>query len=199
MPKPKVTFQILREIAETASGMRGDDLYFVIRDGDPVICPSRTPVQEDDDTVVIHCDPTLKDPPSTVQFASIGVEKGKCVNLMSVKVPVEGFHPGGTFEADAVFWSVSAVEKFLVPYYASVYGDRGPEMAKKVLDVLLPERAEGGEGREEDEAPFAVAHLPSSEFVGEPEADPIFVPRLAALHPSGHVRRVRLAPRAQGR
>ncbi|WP_331875441.1 hypothetical protein [Longimicrobium sp.] len=199
MPKPKVTFQILREIAETASGMRGDDLYFVIRDGDPVICPSRTPVQEDDDTVVIHCDPTPKDPTSTVRFASIGVEEDKCVNLMSVTVPEEGFHPGGTFAADAVFWSVSAVEKFLVPYYASVYGDRGPEMAKAVLGVLLPESAEGGEGRIEGETPFAVAHLPSSEFVGEPEADPIFVSRLAALYPGGHVRRVRHSHRAQGR
>lgn len=199
MPKPKVTFQILREIAETASGMRGDDLYFVIRDGDPVICPSKTPVQEDDDTVVIHCDPTLTDPPSTVQFASIGVEKGKSVNLMSIEVPVEGIHPAGTYAADAVFWSVSAVEKFLVPYYASVYGDKGPEMAKAVLDVLLPVRAEGGEARVEDETAFAVAHLPSSEYVGEPEAGTSVVPRLAALYPGGHVRRVAHSPRSQGR
>jgi hypothetical protein len=199
MPKPKVTFQILREIAETASGMRGDDLYFVIRDGDPVIRPSKTPVQEDDDTVVIHCDPTPKDPPSTVRFASIGVQKGKMVNLMSVTVPTEGFHPGGTYAADAVFWSVSAVEKFLVPYYASAYGDKGPEMAKAVLDLLLPESAGNGKARVEGEAPFAVAHLPSSEFVGEPEADPVFLPRLVALHRGGRVSRVRHARRAHGR
>jgi hypothetical protein len=44
-----------------------------------------------------------------------------------------------------------------------------------------------------------VAHLPSSEFVGEPEAEPLIVPKLATLHPGGHARRVHLARRAQGR
>lgn len=202
MPKPNVTFQILRDIAESASGLRDHDLYFVVT-GEPARYTfTRKKVEEGPDNVVIFCK-AVHDPPSRVRKASIG-DGTRTIDLMKVKVLPDPRFPQSeakeeTLRADAVFWSVSAVEKFLVPYYASVYGDKGPKMAKAVLDVLLPptETAEGGEAMVEDETPFAVAHLPSSEFVGEPEADPVFVHRLAALYPSGHVRRVRLAP--QGR
>jgi hypothetical protein len=196
MPKPNLTFVTLREIAESASGMRDQDLWFVVT-GDPVRYTwSTKPVHAGDDTEVIYVAAVKKDPVSLVDCAMVGVPGHKPVDLLGITIGPIAPHPGGTYAADAVFWSVSAVEKFLVPYYASVYGDQGPDMAQAVLDVLLRgvERA----GDEEDEAPFAVAHLPSSEYVGEPEADPSFVPRLAALHPGGHVRRVRLA-RAQGR
>lgn len=201
MPKPDVTFETLRLIAESASGMRNQPTWFVIKETPEGAGYSfqHTPVKERKDTVVIYCAP-VADRASVVDHASIGV-KNKTVNLMNVSVQATFPHEeAGTFEADAVFWSVSAVEKFLVPYYASVYGDQGPEMAKAVMDVLLlgVESADGV-GRMETEAPFALAHLPSSEFVGEPEADLRFVPRLAALHTSGHVRRVPVATRAQGR
>lgn len=199
MPKPNLTFETLREIAESASGMRDQDLCFVVT-GDPATYTWSTRcVHAGEDTEVIHVAAVAQDPVSTVDCATIGVPGGEPVDLLGITIEPIAPHPGGTYAADAVFWSVSAVEKFLVPYYASVYGDKGPQMAQAVLDVLLPESAEGGEGRVEGETPFAVAHLPSSEYVGEPEAEPLFVARLAALHPGGHARRVRLASRAQGR
>ena len=201
MPKPHVTFETLRLVAESASGMRNQPTWFIIKETPEGAGYSwqHTFVKECEDTVVIYCAP-VADFVSAVDHATIGVGK-ETVNLM--KITVEAAFPheeAGTFEADAVFWSVSAVEKFLVPYYASVYGDKGPEMAKAVLDVLLRGR-ERALDEVETEEPFAVAHLPSSEYVGEPEAETLtlFVPRLATLHRGGHVRRVPLAPRAQGR
>jgi hypothetical protein len=203
MPKPDVTFETLRLIAESASGMRNQPTWFVIKETPEGAGYSwqHTFVEEREDTRVIYCAP-VADFVSAVDHATIGVGKDT-VNLMKVTVPAVFPHEeAGTFEADAVFWSVSAVEKFLVPYYASVYGNKGPAVARAVMDVLLLGGGSAADGTE-IEAPFAVAHLPSSEYVGEPEAGTSFVPRLATLHPGGHVRRVPLAPvlapRAQGR
>ncbi|HZG41872.1 MAG TPA: hypothetical protein VEY93_02840 [Longimicrobium sp.] len=199
MPKPHVTFETLRLIAESASGMRNRPTWFIIKETPEGAGYSweHTSVEESEDTVVIYCAP-VADFVSAVDHATIGVET-ETVNLM--KITVEATFPheeAGTFEADAVFWSVSAVEKFLVPYYASVYGDKGPAMAKAVMDVLLLGRERAADDPD-TEAPFAVAHLPSSEYVGEPEGETSFVPRLATLHRGGHVRRVPVARRAQGR
>lgn len=200
MPKPNLTFETLRLIAESASGMRNQNLWFVVT-GDPATYTwSPTCVHAGADTEVIHV-AAVPDPAPTVDYAQIGVPGGEPVDLLGITIDAIAPHPGGTYAADAVFWSVSAVEKFLVPYYASVYGDKGPQMAQAVLDVLLPESAEGGEASLEDDTAFAVAHLPSSEYVGEPEAEAVslFVSRLVTLHRGGHARRVPLAPRAQGR
>jgi len=68
---------------------------------------------------------------------------------------------------DAVFWSEAAVEKFVFPYYAS----KSLWMAPVVLDALakawygfVP-----GDGSSAnvapDEIPFAIAHLPGSDYV----------------------------------
>lgn len=202
MPKPIITFETLRLIAESASGMRDQDLWFVVTGSPATYSWSTRCVHAGDDTEVIHVAATAQDPVSTVDCARIGVP-GREVDLLGITIEPIAPHPGGTYAADAVFWSVSAVEKFLVPYYASVYGDQGPQMAQAVLDVLLPGGESVGDadavGEEEDDKPFAVAHLPSSEYVGEPESATLaFLPRVVTLHPSGHVRRVPLAPRAQG-
>lgn len=200
MPKPNITFVTLRQIAESASGMRDQNLWFVVT-GDPATYTFSTmPVHAADDTEVIFV-AAVKDPVSTVDCAQIGIAGGEPVDLLGITVKPIGAHPGGTYAADAVFWSVSAVEKFLVPYYASVYGDQGPKMAQAVLNVLLPPTgtAEGGEAMVEDDTPFALAHLPSSEYVGEPDTEISFVSRVVSLHPGGHVKRVPLAHRAHRR
>jgi hypothetical protein len=187
MSKPNVTFETLRLIAETASGLRDLDTWFVIRE-----TPEGTrysfkhkPVKEHEDTVVIHC-AAVMDRVSPANQATIGVKGVVDVNLMSVMIPATA--PGtfsqlesGSFEADAVFWSVSAVEKFMVPYYASVYGDQGPAYAKAVMDaMLLPDRDPNRFADEETEEPaFALVHLPSSEYV------PAFAPHVAALRTNG--------------
>lgn len=175
MPKPIVTFETLREIAESASGMRNHDLWFVIS-GDPVVTYTwfRSKQVETDDTVVIHS-AAVNDPRPKVNFAEIGTAAGARVDLMCIKVGPVAPHPGGKFAADAVFWSVSAVEKFLVPYYASVYGDQGPAYAQKVMDAMLHR-----DTTETEEQTYAIAHLPSSEYVTEH-----YVPGAVALRPSG--------------
>jgi hypothetical protein len=73
---------------------------------------------------------------------------------------------------DAVFWSESAVEKFVFPYYAS----KSLWEAAAVLEKLsmywygrIPPDTDVGEGlpltvRFPDEAPFAIAHTPDSDY-----------------------------------
>jgi hypothetical protein len=186
MPKPDVTFETLRLIAESASGMRDQPTWFVIE---------KTPegtgyswqheaVKESKDTVVIHCAP-VADPVSPVDHATIGV-RNDTVNLMQIKVRANVPHEeAGTFEADAVFWSLAAVEKFLVPYYASVYGDKGAVYAQAVMDLMripdthLEADGDGGDGGDTDAQAFALVHLPSSEYV------PACVPHVAALRAGG--------------
>jgi hypothetical protein len=67
---------------------------------------------------------------------------------------------------DAVFWSEAAVEKFVLPYYAS----KSLWMAGHVLDVLSAKwygRVPGQPAILDTmpEIPFALAHLPSSDYV----------------------------------
>lgn len=182
MPAPNLTFELLRQIAETASGLRNESLYFVVR-GDPATFTwQKTPPDLVEDIVVIPIK-AVQDPPPIVRVAEIGAELGRTVDLMNITVRPRPPYPGGTYAADAVFWSVSALEKFVVPYYASVYGDAGPEHARAVLDVLMRPNPHDTDG----EPAFAVAHLPSSEYVPV-EYGPAVVPDAVALTSrGGHV------------
>jgi hypothetical protein len=56
---------------------------------------------------------------------------------------------------DALFWSESAVEKFAVPYYASLAGS---EAAGEVTDLILAYR---------DSDVYGLVHLPKSDYVPE--------------------------------
>jgi hypothetical protein len=155
-----MNFELLRKVAETASGMRNEDHWFIVGDdsfrwqtSDPGLVAGATviPVK------------AVNDPLPKVKAASISDHaEGSKIDLMSVTVPPGKGYPGGTYPADAVFWSVSAVEKFLLPYYASVYGDQAPEAVRCVLDILRPPAEVSVDGP----APYAIAHLPSSEYVG---------------------------------
>jgi hypothetical protein len=101
-----------------------------------------------------------------VQYARIGTSTNqkKAIDLLG--------SPNGF---DAVFWSEAAVEKFVIPYYAS----KSLWMAGHVVDVLcqkwfgvVPGVTSGPASPAED-TPFALAHLPSSDYVtigapGEP-------------------------------
>lgn len=70
---------------------------------------------------------------------------------------------------DSVFWTQSAVEKFLVPYYASVAGRAAPEHIGTLLGLLgsrhMVPVAPGG-GITEYEV-FVLIHLPQSEYVDQ--------------------------------
>lgn len=182
MSAPNITFEILRQIAETASGLRNDPLYFIVS-GDPATFTWQTdPPTPSEDVVIIPMN-AVPDPAPRVKVATVGAEAGKTVDLMNIVVKPRPPYPGGTYAADAVFWSVSALEKFVVPYYASVYGDDGPEHARAVLDVLM----RPSPGDTDGEPAFAVAHLPSSEYVPVEYGVSIVPNAVALTSRGGHI------------
>jgi hypothetical protein len=99
-----------------------------------------------------------------------------------------------------VFWSASAVEKFLVPYYASVYGDTAPDVVDRLVNIFVPkgspELGDNGDVPVEDvvadDTNFAVIHLPSSEYAAMSAADVVTheLPRLFVVTTGGNVHRL---------
>jgi hypothetical protein len=113
---------------------------------------------------------------------------------------------------DAVFWSEAAVEKFVLPYYAS----KSLWEAAAVLDKLsmywygqIPPDTDPGEGSSSDgrffvEPPFAIAHTPDSDYTSLEsdlhllfrEGDRVRAHRLSDLpHPGARDGRADRAPR----
>lgn len=97
--------------------------------------------------------------------------------VQSVLIQAEGMTQAQELaqEYDAVFWSEAAVEKFLMPYYAS----KGQWLAAYLLEGIseafyghVPQpaapRARAGRspGGTDESLPFALAHLPRSDYVG---------------------------------
>lgn len=191
MTKPVIDFDILRRVAETASSYRYEDTWFAVRydaAGNVVIEPHHTkPACPEEECELYHVQKVKYGRPPAVTMAFIASEQAP-VDLLKVAVPPQQMHPGGTYAADAVFWSVSAVEKFLVPYYASVYGDDAVNVVQDLLNILRPEMA--GDGAENTAPAFAIAHLPNSEYVTLP-AETAHLPRLFALRTDGTVNPVR--------
>jgi hypothetical protein len=174
---------VAREAAEFVSGLRGRYVWFTLDGGKltPWICPTEQPGAA---------------PPEGRVFAS-GVAtpvRGDRPPPSWVTLRVEGrtdhtiVRPGAdpTKVPDSIFWSDGAVEKLVLPYYASVKGRDAPfftcvlmgkwdgligagccdsECALTALRGLIP-----GEGRPAGDpitAPFAVTHLPRSEYVSD--------------------------------
>ncbi len=162
MTKPLLTLNArqLRELVETASSLRGSDggAYFLMETPDglqivPACEPHAGAVAEFDTFEqqprrpgVYDVTMTVGDKPDTRRAVDLGAY-------------------------DAVFWSEAAVEKFVFPYYASksmwdaarvlsslsqwwygfVPGSDTPHDIEQVVDP--------------DQIPFALAHLPSSDYV----------------------------------
>jgi len=174
---------VAREAAEFVSGLRGHYVWLTLDDGEltPWICTTGQPGTP---------------PPGKRVFAS-GVAtavRGDRPPPSGVTLRVEGrtdhtiVGPGAdpTAVPDSIFWSDGAVEKLVLPYYASVKGRDAPffacllmgkwdgligagcgdsECALIALRGLIP-----GEGRPAGDpitAPFAVTHLPRSEYVSD--------------------------------
>lgn len=191
MTKPVIDFDILRRVAEAASGYRYENTWFTVRydeAGNVVIQPHHTkPSCPEEECELYHVQKVKYGPPPAVKTAFIASDQAE-VDLLKVTVPPQQMHPGGTYAADAVFWSVSAVEKFLVPYDASVYGDDAVNVVQDLLNILRP--AMDGEGAENTAPAFAIAHLPNSEYVTLP-GGLTHLPRLFALRADGTVDPVR--------
>jgi hypothetical protein len=154
-----MSYQDLRKMAEAAASFRGKEFWMVIG---PEGWEARTEEPEPGpDHVAIRCrnDPTAARP--EVTRAELGTSAVAKADLLRLKV-------GGREErADAVFWSAAAVEKFLVPYYASVYGNQAAPEIAKLVQVLDSPPVGGGEGDPAGASPdaFALAHIPRSEYV----------------------------------
>ncbi|HEU4561350.1 MAG TPA: hypothetical protein VFS20_26085 [Longimicrobium sp.] len=157
MPYPN--FETLRQVAECANGMRDQsDMCFVIRGNtfEMVATPDPIPAPTEDEVYIpVRAVP---DSPFYVRQATIsGPGTLVPVNLLDVSIPAIGAYPAlSGVKADAVFFNLSAVEKFLLPYYASVYGDQAPTIVAQVKEILEPVPS--------GFQPYAVIHLPSSEY-----------------------------------
>lgn len=158
----------LRHLAEHVSSLRGMpwNLYGHERDGEPRITLDLAQLGADLPPLM-QMDTRFQQPWRPVPEVTISAE-GKEWVLANY---------------DAVFWSEAAVEKFVIPYYAS----KSLWLAAYVLAGLsrawygfLPgvdpaPELDGPSPADEDLIPFAIAHLPTSDYVTldgeEPGAD----------------------------
>jgi|GEM_PF-2768535 len=170
LPEPLILhYRDLRGLAEYASGVRdGDHPVWLAACGGGVIqrvADPTAPGLSEHVLLVATEGGDGRGNRDTTQFARIGTEPGEqgSVNLLKIS-----FHDE-LKTSDSVFWTQSAVEKFMVPYYASVYGGEAAEKIKAVLGLLgstRRRRLESGKVDETDYEVFALIHLPQSEYVG---------------------------------
>lgn len=150
----------LRQLAEYAASLRNNHWKVVSRKvlkGDQLaVVPPGTVIPSDP---VLDLKTNAQRPDRKVPAVTIQAPGGKALPLK---------------EYDAVFWSEAAVEKFVLPYYAS----KSMWMAAHVLhklSMLWYGHVPGAAPRPDDPrppadaahpVPFAIAHLPTSDYVG---------------------------------
>ena len=155
-----LTYQELRRAAEAAASFRNQEVYLVVDDQGWSVREKR-PENPDGMAVVPIKSPGKPTAPPPVLVAQIGVDVVKPADLLNLKDP-QGKPLG---PADAVFWTPAAVEKFLVPYYASVYGDESPKKLTDLIGILGAPRDPSLSREASVGDAFAVAHMPKSEYV----------------------------------
>ena len=155
MPKPFLSYSDLRRAAEAASGTRDKDVYVEVE-------PRRGGFEPGETIITVHDKPPPDRPESVVVHArTTGSVRHSVVKHARVSPNLDGSAPFDLADvgADSVFWSDGAVEKFLVPYYASVHGSDAVQWVGKLLQVWRMEKL----ARQADV--FALAHLPKSDYV----------------------------------
>lgn len=156
-------YRDLRRLAEYASGVReGDTPVWLAAFGDGVIQPIAGPTPQPAGALVVA---TVvgdgRGNRDTTRFARIGNEPGEKGSVDLLKVKYNREHKA----ADSVFWTQSAVEKFMVPYYASVYAGEAAEKIAAILGLLGSTRTIRGDIEGTPQEVFALIHLPQSEYV----------------------------------
>ena len=152
MEKVRIDAQRLRAVAEHASGVRGKKMWFLFTtDGKKLVKEGDPPAHGPND-LLIGAETRETGSRAAVEYARIGHHKNAkhALDLLNVK---------GRGPADAVFWTESAVEKFLIPYYAAVSGPNAAKAVAKILKVFH----EGPPGGAANKV-FALIHLPTSEY-----------------------------------
>jgi len=187
-PAERLDSILAREAAELVSGLRGHYVWFTLEGGTltPWIAETEVPGIPPTGTVVAHgvavaVRPDRPAPSNVVARLESGDE--------NPIVPPPGYPYDSMQVPDAMFWTDGAVEKLLLPYYASVKGRRspffiatlmekwdgwlcatetGPERVAAALEHYFPATAADGV----DEDPpisdvYAITHLPRSEYVSD--------------------------------
>jgi hypothetical protein len=167
---PVLRYRDLRGLAEYASGVREcDQTVWLAACGDGVIHRVADPANMSDLPVNVLVATEVGDGRGncdTTHFARIGQHPGEYGSVDLLDILFRGKHKA----ADSVFWTQSAVEKFMVPYYASVYAGEAATMIGAILGLLGSTQSISGEIEGTQYEVFAVIHLPQSEYVGVNEA-----------------------------
>ena len=189
MSIPILNAEQLRQLTDAAASRRGGDPYWVVYGG------------QDSPTVHQSSD-APRDAVFGVQTRKVDPQRAPVTEVIVASEHV--LTKNLAHKYDAVFWSEAAVEKFVLPYYAS----KSMWSAAFVLDLIsecwydgipLPDGLPLPEDLAEmDPVPFAMAHTPDSDwgFIG-PEDDPTRL-LVSDLHlllrgPAGEVRVMRLS------
>lgn len=132
----KIPATMLRRVAQAADGMREKDFYFVI---------SERAFQ------IVDAEPSS--PPANSIVIKCHTENRVNRPVPRITVTAPNSLPKEIAGADALFWSESAMEKFLLPYYASLAGvDAIVEVARLTQAYL-------------DSDVYGLVHLPKSDYV----------------------------------
>jgi hypothetical protein len=152
-----------RVMADYASGMRGEpDVLLTGMDPDGEhfrVRPDRKhgPCSNAKDVATPVYTPFVQ--PARAPVVGVGIQAEGMSGMESL------------MQYDAVFWSEAAVEKFLFPYYASKYQWHAAHALEKLTKIwygYIPRPGAGPENAMLDanmEIPFAVGHLPRSDYV----------------------------------
>lgn len=159
--QPLTSVQV-RRITETTSGVRGVPVWFTLHKGD-ISASEKPPVDPAPaDTVILGGTETRRARPA---------QKG--YSIESLNTPFLDW--ASLDEYDAVFWTDGAVERFMLPYYASVMGYQAVPFLSKLMKIWAPGLAAEGtvETVETDTTKvYAMAHYPRSEYVQMEDTDP---------------------------
>lgn len=140
---PKITWRQLRQMAESAHGLQEKRLGIRPDASGRYIVEVFNESNSNDYKFELDAIPNPKQ----------GTLEVKLPGIKTDNLPTKPTNDDFTSIADAVFWSMAAVEKFLVPYYSSVIE----------LDRVMKEVRE----RFANQNVLAFIHLPNSEIIDD--------------------------------
>jgi len=151
----------LRALADTASSWRA-------RGGDPMFGV----IAEQDGTAVLDIQPTLTEPlGSAVEFNTADVQPAR--PIVTIVTLLEAAGAEAVNDYDAIFWSEAAVEKFVFPYYASKSLWSAAWVLQNLATLWYGFVPGAPAVASTEPIPFAIAHLPGSDYVGLTEDGPV--------------------------
>jgi hypothetical protein len=97
----------LRKLAETADGLRNQNLALIKRGNEHLVIPEEELVSEDEMLISLRTDDPVTRSDRPGFEIVLHVEGGPSVPVSTV--------------ADSMFWTLSAVDKFVIPYYSRIW------------------------------------------------------------------------------